>query len=154
MPGTFSQIYIQIVFAVNGRTNLLQKPWRDEVFKYMSGIIKGKNQKPIIVNGVANHVHLFFGLRPSMSVSDLVRDVKNNTSNFINDRKFVHGNFSWQEGFGSFSYSHSHIEQVYQYILNQEQHHRKRTFKEEYLDFLKKFEVEYDERYLFEWYDE
>ncbi|MDP2337901.1 MAG: IS200/IS605 family transposase [Bacteroidota bacterium] len=154
MAGTFSQIYIQVVFAVNGRTNLLQKSWRDEVFKYMSGIIKGKNQKPIIVNGVANHVHLFVGLKPSMSLSDLVRDVKNNSSNFINEQKFVRGKFSWQEGFGSFSYSHSQIDQVYQYILNQEEHHHKRTFKEEYLDFLKKFEVEYDEKYLFEWYDE
>jgi REP element-mobilizing transposase RayT len=154
MAGTFSQIYIQIVFAVNGRTNLLQKPWREEVFKYMAGIINGKNQKPIIVNGVANHVHLFVGLKPSMSVSDLVRDIKNNSSNFINDQKFVRGKFSWQEGFGSFSYSHSQIEQVYQYILNQEEHHRKKTFKEEYLDFLKKFEMEYDEKYLFEWNDE
>lgn len=154
MAGTFSQIYIQIVFAVNGRTNLLQKPWREEVFKYIAGIIKGKNQKPIIVNGVANHVHLFVGLKPSMSVSDLVRDIKNNSSNFINDQKFVRGKFSWQEGFGSFSYSHSHIDQMYQYILNQEEHHRKRTFKEEYLDFLKKFDIEYNERYLFEWVEE
>jgi len=154
MAGTFSQIYIQVVFAVNGRANLLQKPWRDEVFKYMSGIIKGKKQKPIIVNGVANHVHLFFGLKPSMPISDLVRDIKNNSSNFINDQKFVHGKFSWQEGFGTFSYSHSHIDQVYQYIMNQEQHHQKRTFKEEYLDFLKKFEIEYDDKYLFEWYDD
>ncbi len=136
MAGTFSQIYIQAVFAVEGRANLLQKPWSEEVFKYMAGIIKGKNQKPIIVNGVANHVHLFIGLKPSMALSDLVRDIKNNTSNFINTQKFVHGKFSWQEGFGSFSYAHSQIEQVYQYILNQEEHHRKKTFKEEYLDFL------------------
>lgn len=154
MAGTFSQIYIQIVFAVNVRVNLLQKPWRDEVFKYMSGIIKGKNQESIIVNGVYNHVHLFVGMKPSMSVSDLVRDIKNNTSNFINDQKFVRGKFSWQEGFDSFSYSHSQIDQVYQYILNQEQQHHKSTFKEEYLDFPKKFEIEYDEKYLFEWYDE
>jgi len=154
MAGAFSQIYIQVVFAVNGRENLLLKPWCDEVFKYMSGIIKGKNQKPIIVNGVANHVHLFIGLKPSMAISDLVRDVKNNSSNFINENKFVRGKFSWQEGFGSFSYAHSQIEQVYQYILNQEEHHRKKTFKEEYLDFLHKFEVEFDEKYLFEWYDE
>ena len=154
MAGTFSQLYIQIVFAVNGRANLLKEPWCDDVFKYMSGIIKGKNQKPIIVNGVKNHVHLFVGLKPSMAISDLVRDVKNNSSNFINELKFVHGKFSWQEGFGSFSYSHSQIEQVYQYILKQEEHHLKKTFKEEYLDFLHKFEVEYDEKYLFEWYDE
>lgn len=154
MATTYSQIYIQIVFAVNGRENLLQKPWREEVFKYIAGIVKGKNQKPIIVNGVSNHVHLFVGLRPSISVSDLVRDIKNNSSNFINEQKFVRGRFSWQEGFGSFSYSHSQIEQVYQYILSQEEHHKKKSFREEYLDFLKKFEVEYDERYLFEWNDE
>jgi len=154
MAGTFSQIYIQIVFAVNGRENLLQKPWSDEVFKYMSGIIKGKNQKPIIVNGVSNHVHLFIGLKPSMAISDLVRDVKNNSSNFINEQRFVRGKFSWQEGFGSFSYAHSQIEQVYQYILKQEEHHQKKTFREEYLDFLNKFEVEFDEKYLFDWYDE
>jgi putative transposase len=151
MPGTFSQIYIQVVFAVNGRTNLLQKPWRDEVFKYMAGIIKGKNQKPIIVNGVADHVHLFIGLKPVMALSDLVRDVKNNTTNFINEKKFVKGRFSWQEGYGSFSYSHSQIDSVYQYILNQEEHHRKKTFREEYIEFLQKFEIEYDEKYLFEW---
>ena len=154
MAGTYSQIYIQIVFAVNGRENLLQKPWSDEVFKYIAGIIKGKNQKPIIVNGVSNHVHLFVGLKPSISVSDLVRDVKNNTSNFINEQKFVRGKFSWQEGFGSFSYAHSQIEQVYQYILNQEEHHKKKSFQDEYLDFLKKFDVEYDEKYLFDWNDE
>ena len=153
MAGTFSQVYIQIVFAVKGRQNLLQKPWREEVFKYMAGIIKGKNQKPIIVNGVSDHVHIFVGLKPSMSISDLVRDIKNNTSNFINDQKFIRGKFSWQEGYGSFSYAHSQIDQVYKYIQNQEVHHHKQTFKEEYLEFLQKFEIEYDEKYLFEWYE-
>ena len=150
MPGTYSQIYIQVVFAVKRRRPLLQKPWRDEVFKYMAAIIKGKNQKPIIVNGVENHVHMFIGLKPSMALSDLVREVKNNTSNFINERKFTPGKFSWQEGFGAFSYSHSHISQVYKYILNQEEHHRKNSFKEEYLDLLQKFEIEFDEKYLFD----
>jgi len=133
---------------------MLNKPWREEVFKYMAGIIKAKGQKPIIVKGVADHVHLFIGLKPSMALSDLIRDVKNNTSNFINERKFNGGKFSWQEGFGSFSYSHSQIDDVYRYILNQEEHHRKITFKEEYLDFLHKFEVEFNEKFLFEWYEE
>ena len=110
-----------------------------------------KNQKPIIVNGIENHVHLFIGLKPSMALSDLIRDVKNNTSNFINEKRLVHGKFSWQEGHGSFSYSHSQIEQVYQYILNQEEHHHTKTFREEYLEFLRKYEIEYDEKYLFEW---
>jgi len=151
MASTFSQIYIQYVFAVKGRENLLQKPWRDEVFKYMAGIIQGKNQKPIIVNGVADHVHVFVGLRPAMSISDLVRDIKNNSSNFINDHKFVKGKFSWQEGYGAFSYAHSQLNEVYQYIINQEEHHHKKSFKEEYLNFLQKFDIKYDERYLFDW---
>ncbi|MFW5663857.1 MAG: IS200/IS605 family transposase [bacterium] len=153
MHGTFSQIYIQYVFAVKGRENLLQKPWREDVFKYMSGIIKGKNQKPIIVNGVADHVHVFVGLKPSMNISDLVRDIKNNSTNFINQNKFLRGKFSWQEGYGAFSYSHSQLNEVYQYILRQEEHHRKITFKEEYIYFLNKFEIEYDERYLFDFID-
>ncbi len=151
MASTKTQIYIQYVFAVKGRENLLQKPWRDEVFKYMAGIIQGKNQKPIIVNGVADHVHVFVGLRPAMSISDLVRDIKNNSSNFINDHKFVKGKFSWQEGYGAFSYAHSQLNEVYQYIINQEEHHHKKSFKEEYLNFLQKFDIKYDERYLFDW---
>ena len=151
MAGTYSQMYIQVVFAVKGRQNLLEKSFRTEVFRYMSGIITQKKQKPIIVNGVSDHVHLFIGLKPSMAVSDLVRDVKNNTSNFINDRKFVNGRFSWQEGFGSFSYSHSHISRVYHYILNQEEHHRRSTFKAEYLHLLRNFEIPHDEKYLFDW---
>ncbi len=151
MPGTFSQIYIQVVFAVKGRENLIGKTWKDELHKYIAGIIKGKDQKPIIINGMPDHIHAFIGLRPSMSISDLVRDVKNNSANFINEKKMVHGKFSWQEGYGAFSYGHSQIDKVYNYILNQEEHHAKKTFKQEYLDFLGKFEVPHDEQYLFEW---
>lgn len=151
MPGTFSQIYIQIVFAVKGRENLIAGEWKEELNKYIAGIIKGKDQKSIIVNGMPDHIHAFAGLRPSASVSDLVRDIKSNSTNFINERKLVKNKFSWQEGFGAFSYSHSHIDNVYNYILNQEQHHKRRTFREEYLSFLKKFDVPYDEKYLFEW---
>jgi len=154
MPGTFSQIYIQIVFAVKGRENLISNNWKTDLHKYITGIIKGKGQKPIIVNGVADHIHAFIGLKPVMSISDLARDIKNNSSNFINDQKLVKGKFAWQEGYGAFSYSHSHIQKVYDYILNQEAHHKKKTFKQEYHQFLKKFEVEYDEKYLFEWYDQ
>lgn len=151
MAGTFSQIYIHAVFAVKGRENLVQKVWKDELYKYMAGIIKGKEQKPIIVNGMPDHVHLFIGLRPAMAISDLVRDVKNNSSNFINDRKFVKGKFAWQEGYGAFSYSHSQIKNVYEYILNQETHHQKKSFREEYEELLQKFEVEHDKKYLFDW---
>lgn len=151
MAGTFTQIYIHAIFAVKGRANLLQKPWRDDVFKYMSGIIKNKNQKSIIVNGISDHVHLFIGLKPNMPISDLIRDIKNNTTNFINDQKWLKGKFSWQEGYGAFSYSHSQIKNVYDYILNQEEHHRKKSFREEYFEFLKKYEIKYDEKYLFDW---
>lgn len=151
MPGAYTQIYIQIVFAVKGRENHISKTWRDELHKYISGIITNKGQKSIIVNGVSDHVHVFVGLKPAMALSDLVRDIKNNSTNFINEKKFVKGKFSWQEGYGAFSYAHSQIEQVYNYILNQEQHHHKKTFKEEYLDLLEKFQVEYDEKYFFEW---
>lgn len=151
MPGTFSQVYIQVVFAVKGRENLISRSWKDELHKYMAGIIKAKEQKPIIINGMPDHIHAFIGLRPSMPISDIVRDIKNNSSNFINEKKFVNGKFSWQEGYGAFSYGHSQIEKVYSYILNQEEHHKKKTFREEYIDFLKKFEVQFDEKYLFEW---
>ena len=149
--GTFSQLYIQVIFAVKGRENLIGKSWKDELHKYIAGIIKGKQQKSIIVNGMPDHIHAFIGLRPSLAISDLVREMKNNSTNFINEKKLVKGKFSWQEGYGAFSYSHSHIDKVYNYILNQEQHHRKKTFRDEYIGFLKKFQVEYNEQYLFEW---
>jgi len=151
MNGTYSQIYIQVVFAVKGRESLIMESWKDDLHKYIAGIIKGKNQKPIIVNGMPDHIHAFIGLKPPMPISDIVRDIKNNSSNFINDKGLVPGHFSWQEGYGAFSYSHSHINKVFQYILNQEQHHMKKTFRQEYIGFLKKFEIEYDERYLFDW---
>ncbi len=151
MAGTFSQLYIQIVFAVKGRQNLISKQWGTELHQYISGIIKAKEQKPIIVNGVADHIHCFVGLKPSMAISDLVRDIKNNSSKFINDRGLIKGKFRWQEGFGAFSYAHSQIPQVYRYILNQEEHHRKKTFKEEYVDFLTKFQIEHKSEYLFDW---
>ena len=153
MAGTYSQIYIQAVFAVQGRANLLLPHWRQEVFKYMAGIIKGKAQKPIVVNGVGDHVHVFVGLRPAMAVADLIRDVKTGATHFINSQGWLRHKFAWQEGYGAFSYSHSQLHAVYQYILNQEAHHQKQTFREEYLDFLQKFEVPHEERYLFDFLD-
>jgi len=152
--GTFSQIYIQLIFVVKGRENFLRKSFREEVFKYMSGIVTGKGQKSIIINGVEDHVHLFIGLKPSMKLSDLVRDIKNNTSNFINGKHFLPGRFSWQEGYGAFSYSQSQIENVYQYILNQERHHQKRSFKEEYIELLQKFKIKYKDEFLFDFMEE
>jgi putative transposase len=119
----------------------------------MAGIIRAKGQKPIIINGMPNHVHIFIGLRPSMAIADIVRDIKNNSSRFINEQRFLPRKFNWQEGYGCFSYSHSHIQRVYNYILNQKAHHQKRTFKQEYTELLERFEVEHDERYLFEWHE-
>ncbi len=151
MPGTYSQIYIQVVFAVKGRENLIGKAWKEDLHKYIAGIIKGKEQKSIIVSGMPDHIHAFIGLKPSMSISDLVRDIKNNSSKWINDNRLIKGKFQWQEGYGAFSYSHSQIENVYNYILNQEEHHKIKTFREEYVEFLKKFEIDHHEKYLFEW---
>ena len=153
MSNTYSQIYIHIVFAVKGRENLILSHWRDDLYKYIAGIISNKNQKTIIVGGATDHIHAFVGLKPSMTISDLARDIKNNSSRFINDRKLVNGRFSWQEGYGAFSYSSSDIRTLYNYILNQEQHHKKKNFKDEYLDLLKDYEIAYNEKYLFEWYE-
>ena len=151
MAGTYSQLYIQVVFAVKGRQNLIAKSWKNDLHKYITGIITNKEQKSIIVNGMADHIHIFVGLKPSMRISDLVRDIKNNSAKFINEAGFVKGKFVWQEGYGVFSYSHSEISRVYNYILNQEEHHQKKSFRDEYLELLKNFEIEHNEKYLFDW---
>jgi putative transposase len=151
MPNTYTQIYIQIVFAVQGRANLISKNNREELHKYITGIVKKREQKMLSIFCMPDHTHLLVGIKPSVSISDLVRDIKSGSSNFINEQKWIQGKFNWQEGFGAFSYSRSQIDTVAKYILNQEEHHKKKTFKEEYIDFLQKFEVEYDEKYLFEW---
>jgi REP element-mobilizing transposase RayT len=151
MPNTYTQIYIQIVFAVKGRQNLIAKQNREELHKYISGIVQKREQKLLAIFAMPDHIHMLVGLKPNISISDLVRDIKAGSSKFINDNHWVNGKFNWQEGFGAFSYSKSHIDNVCKYILNQEEHHKKQTFKQEYLDFLKKFEIEYIEKYLFEW---
>lgn len=153
MPGAYSQIYIQYVFAVKGRHCLLQPSWRNDLFRYIAGIVKGKNQKPIIINGVEDHVHVLVGIRPSMSISDLLRDIKNNSTRFVNDNRLVPGLFSWQEGYGAFSYAHRDLPVLFNYIQKQEEHHRVRSFREEYLDMLAEFEVEHDTKFLFDWLD-
>jgi len=154
MAGTFSQIYVHIVIVVKKRDNLIPKANREELFEYMAGIIRNKGQKPIIVNGVDNHVHIFLGLKPDMKISDLARDIKNNSTNFINKMKWINRKFYWQAGYGAFSYGESQVEAVFNYIKNQEIHHKKKTFQEEYLEFLKKFNVEYNEKYLFDWVED
>ncbi len=151
MANTYSQIFIQIVFTVQSRQNLISKQNREELHKYITGIVTERKQKLLAIFAMPDHVHLLVGMKPNLSVSDLVRDIKAGASKFITDKKWVTGKFRWQEGFGAFSYSKSQIDNVVNYILNQEQHHLKKSFKEEYLDFLEKFNVEYDEKYLFHW---
>lgn len=153
MTGTYSQIYLQIVFAVSGRQNKILHSFEEELYKYISGIITGKDQKSLAVNGMPDHIHFLVGLRPSMRISDLVRDVKNNSSKFINEQRWLSSKFSWQEGFGVFSYAESNYGKVIEYIKNQKQHHQKQNFREEYESFLKKFNVLYEDKYLFEFYD-
>jgi REP element-mobilizing transposase RayT len=154
MAGTFSQIYIHIVIVVKKRDNLIPKANREELFEYMAGIIRNKGQKPIIVNGVGNHVHIFLGLKPDMKISDMARDIKNNSTNVRNKMKWINRKFSWQEGYGAFSYGESQVEAVFNYIKNQEIHHKKKSFQDEYVEFLKKFNVVFSEKYLFDWIEE
>lgn len=153
-PGVYTQLYTHLVFAVKNRECLLTEPIRNEVFRYMSGLLTNKKYKTIIINGYLDHVHVFLCINPTVSISDVVSDLKRSSSLFINDKKLVNGKFQWQEGYGAFSYSKSHVENVYNYILNQKEHHQKRPFREEYLDLLKKFDLVYDDRFLFEFFDD
>lgn len=153
MADTFSQIYIQVVFAVQNRNALISHEWEEELYKYITGIVRNKGQKMLAINGTSNHIHFLMGMKPTCCLSDLVREVKKASNVFIKERNFVR-NFQWQEGFGAFSYSHSQLSNVIQYIEKQKEHHRRKTFKEEYLDFLKAFEIEFRDEYLFEWIDE
>lgn len=151
MPGTFSQIYLQVVFAVKGRDSLISASWEEELYKYISGIVRNKEQKMLAINGMPDHIHFFIGMRPSCCLSDLVREIKKSSNDFIKEKQLSKFRFQWQEGYGAFSYSHSHLDNVISYIQNQKEHHKKQTFRQEYLDFLQKFQVEFKEEYLFEW---
>ncbi|TMI61955.1 MAG: IS200/IS605 family transposase [Bacteroidetes bacterium] len=153
MAGTFSQLYVQYVFAVKGRENLIRPEFETELYKYIAGIIKGKEQKPLAVNGMPDHIHILAGIKPVMRISDLVRDIKNNSTNFINEKGWLKKKFSWQEGYGVFSYSESNYGKVIDYIRDQKKKHEIRTFRQEYLLLLKKFNISFDEKYLFEFYD-
>jgi putative transposase len=153
-PGIFTQMYVQLVFAVQNRDAVLHTGIRSRVFEYVSGIVSELNHKPLIVNGISNHIHVFYSMHPTVSVSDTIYHIKRGSSLFINKNKLCMGRFAWQEGYGGFTYSKSQIEDVYNYILNQEAHHKKVTFRDEYIQFLKKFEIEYDERFLFDFMDD
>ena len=149
MANTFSQIYIQTVFAVNGRLSLIRPEFKEELYKYITGIVRNNGQKLISINGMSDHVHILIGLKPVMPLADLVRDIKADSSDFVNRKKGIRGKFCWQEGYGAFSYGHSQLDTVIRYIQNQEYHHRRRSFKE-YLAWLKKFEIMFEEKYVFE----
>ena len=150
MANTYTQIFIHIVFAVKGRQNLIPVKNKEELYKYIAGTIKEKGHKLFIVNGMPDHVHILIGYNPIEALSSLVKEIKRCSSMFINTNKWVVGKFEWQAGYGAFSYSKSQIENVYKYIENQELHHKKKTFREEYIELLKKFEVEFDVKYIFE----
>lgn len=151
MAGTFSQIYIQVVFAVKNRDCLILSSWEEELYKYIAGIIKNKEQKLLAINGTSDHIHFLIGMKPSCCLSDLVREIKKSSNEFINGKKYSKFKFHWQEGYAAFSYSHSALDNVIAYIVNQKLHHKKQTFKEEYIEFLIKFQIEHKDEYLFEW---
>ena len=151
MANTYTQIFIQIVFAVKGRQNLIPSENREELHKFITGIVQHRGQKLLAVFAMPDHIHLLVSVKPTILISDLVRDIKAGSSKFINDKKWMNHKFNWQEGYGAFSYSKSSVDLVVKYILNQEEHHKTKSFKTEYLDFLEKFDIDYNSEYLFEW---
>lgn len=154
MANTFSQIYIQTVFAVSGRFSLIASDFKEGLHKYITGIVKKQGQKLISINGMADHLHILIGLKPAMALADLVRDIKTDSSEWINKKKLARGKFAWQEGYGTFSYGHSQLDKIVRYIMNQEKHHQRRSFRDEYLTLLRKFEIDFKEEYVFKFYNQ
>ncbi|MDH4092735.1 MAG: IS200/IS605 family transposase [Cyclobacteriaceae bacterium] len=149
MANTFTQLHIQFVFAVQNRISLIDPAWETELFKYITGIVQNHKHKMIAIGGMPDHLHVFVGLHPTQSISNLMQIVKGESSEWVNKKGFAKGKFQWQEGYGAFSYGHSQVNQVYNYVMNQKEHHKKRSFLDEYKEFLKRFEVPFDERYIF-----
>jgi putative transposase len=149
MANTYTQIHLHLIFAVQNRKSLIQNSWKDRLYEYITGIVQQNTHKMIIINGMPDHLHIAIGMRPTQSLSDLMQDIKGNSSKWVNDNKLATGKFQWQEGYGAFSYNKSLLPKLIDYIKNQEAHHKKKTFLEEYKEFLKAFEIEYDERYIF-----
>ena len=152
-PGVFTKLYTHLIFAVKYRDKLLSKDIRNEVFSYISGIITNRKHKSIIINGMSDHIHILVGLNPNDKISDLVGSIKKNSSTFINEKNWFQGKFHWQDGYGAFSYGRSQLNDIYNYVANQEIHHKKRTFFEEYVSLLKKFEIIFDKKYLFDFFE-
>lgn len=151
MPNTYTQLYTQFVFAVKGRENLIRESFREELEKVICGVVTNHKCKTYAIYCNPDHTHVFVGMHPTMSPSKLMEQVKSGSSNWLNSKKYLPKKFNWQDGYGAFTYSKSHIDRVVKYILNQREHHRKKTFKEEYISFLEKFEIDYDPKYLFDW---
>ncbi len=149
MANTYTQVYIQFIFVVKNRESLIHPFWEERLFKYITGIVQNHNHKMIAINGMPDHVHLFVGLHTNQSLSALMQTVKGESSEWINNNGFTSGKFQWQQGYGAFSYTRNLIGRVYKYIMNQKEHHKKQTFSAEYLNLLKNFHVEFDDRYLF-----
>ncbi len=154
MANTYTQIYLQFVFAVSGRKSILKDSFREELHKFITGVVEKRKQKLIAINSVSDHIHILVGFGTTITIADLLHDIKQSSSKFINKNNWTAGHFSWQEGYGAFSYSRSHLDNIYQYIQNQQEHHKTKSFKEEYLEFLKKFDIVYDSRYLFDWIED
>jgi REP element-mobilizing transposase RayT len=154
MANTYTQLYIQLVFAVTDREHLIPKQYKEQVQQYMTQVIQERNHKLLAINCMPDHTHIFIGQHPTQSLSDLVEQTKTAATKFIKKQYWMPFNFSWQRGFGAFSYSRSHIDRVVKYVRNQEEHHEKRTFREEYLDMLNKFDIDYDKKYTFQFYDD
>lgn len=148
MANTFTQIYLQLIFAVQNRISLIQPEWKDELYKYITGIVQTNNHKLLIINGTSNHIHILIDYKPHQLVPELLQDIKGHSSKWINQRGFVRGKFQWQQGYGAFSYSKSQISRVVEYIENQKEHHKIKTFQEEYLEILEKFQISYDKKYV------
>ena len=148
---TYSQIYIHVVFAVQNRNSLILEEWEERLYQYITGTVRENQQKMLAINGMPDHIHFLIGMKPSCCLSDLVREIKKSTNDWIKDNRLTRYKFAWQEGFGAFSYGHSQLDNIIRYIQNQKEHHQKKTFREEYMQILEKFNVDYDERYLFDW---
>lgn len=149
MANTYTQIHIHFVFAVKFRNGIILPEWKETLYKYIAGIIQNNDHKLLAINGMPDHIHILIGVRPNQSISDLMKAIKQNSSLWINDNKLSRCHFEWQEGYGAFSYSKSQLDNVIHYIQNQELHHQKKSFREEYLDFLQKFEIDHDEKFIF-----
>jgi putative transposase len=153
MPNTYSQIYLHFVFAVKNREGLIASNNKEELQRYMTALVQNRNSKLLAIHCMPDHTHLFVGIKPTVRISDFIKEIKVESNEFINSKKWIRGRFSWQEGYGVFSYSNSQVDSVVKYVLNQEEHHQKKTFKQEYHELLKEFEIPFEEKYLFEFMD-